>query len=378
VLDAGGAAVPGVALALSSRSSKAACTSGAGGWFEIALDVPAEEIVSADERYATVLAGSAAVHDSTQPTVVVAARIDLAGVVLDETGAPLAAAALELELPPGFGAEWGVALDYSLPQRWRALSDAGGRFALDALPAVPGSVVSAALAGFAPHAEDSPLRSTPALEIVLARPRESSGSCTGSCWIRAARAEERASPRATRSRSPTRAASSRSTCGWRERASGSSRSAPASCPRARAAARCRRQTPLAGGGRAAARRPGGHGHRPGGRRGGARPSPARKVWLDDPTISGAAPTCDDDGGALRGAGALLSFERTDERGQFSIAGLLSRPIASRRSIRARSRAPRARPSPPRTHRSSCASRRTRCTSAWPGASSIAPASRSRA
>src|SRR6185503_1359858 len=106
-------------------------------------------------------------------------RIDLAGVVLDEAHAPLAGAALELDLPAGFGAEWGVALDYSLPQRWRVRSDAGGRFALDAVPAVPGSVVAVALAGFAPHAEESPLRSTSALEIVLARPHESAGLVHG-------------------------------------------------------------------------------------------------------------------------------------------------------------------------------------------------------
>ena len=179
VLDASGSALSGIALALSSKGSKASSTSGAGGWFEIRLDVPAEAIVSADARFETVLAGSARVRDATQPIVVVAPRIELAGVVVDEGHAPLAGASLELSLPAGFGAEWGVTLDYSLPRRWRAQSGGDGRFELGAVPALEGSAVDAALAGFAPRSEASPLRSTSALEIVLERPRESSGLVHG-------------------------------------------------------------------------------------------------------------------------------------------------------------------------------------------------------
>ena len=179
VLDSSGRAVSGIALALAAKDSKATSTSDGRGEFEIALDAPAESIVAADPAIATVLAGSARVHDSTRTIVVIAARIDLAGVVLDESGALLADAALELRLPEGFGSEWGVALDYSLPQRWRARSGADGRFELPAVPAVDGALIHAALAGFAPLAAESPLRSTSALELVLARPSESSGLVHG-------------------------------------------------------------------------------------------------------------------------------------------------------------------------------------------------------
>src|SRR6185295_12279562 len=134
VLDATGTPLSGIALALSSEGSKATCTSSSNGWFEIALDGQSEGILSADPRYATVLAGSARIRDSTQPTVVVAPRIDLAGTVVDALRAPLADASIELSLPAGFGAEWGVALDFSVPQRWRVHSTADGRFALSSVP----------------------------------------------------------------------------------------------------------------------------------------------------------------------------------------------------------------------------------------------------
>jgi protocatechuate 3,4-dioxygenase beta subunit len=179
VLDASGAAVSGLELALSAKDSHARCTSDAAGWFEIALDAPAEAIVSADPRYTTVLAGSARVHAATEPLVVVAPRIEVAGTVVDEFGTPLADAALELCLPAGFGAEWGLALDYSLPQRWRASSAADGRFELAAIPALAGATIRAALAGFAPRADEAPARSTRALEIVLARPGEAAGLVRG-------------------------------------------------------------------------------------------------------------------------------------------------------------------------------------------------------
>ena len=179
VLDASGRAVSGVALVLSAKDSRVTCTSDARGEFKIDLDVPAESIVAADPALATVLAGSAHVHDSTQTIVVIAPRIDLAGVVVDETGALQADAALELRLPEGFGSEWGVALDYSLQRRWRARSGGDGRFELFAVPAVEGALIHVALAGFAPLAAESPLRSTSALELVLARPSESSGLVHG-------------------------------------------------------------------------------------------------------------------------------------------------------------------------------------------------------
>jgi RNA polymerase sigma factor (sigma-70 family) len=179
VLDATGAPLSGIALALSSESSKETCRSDSNGWFEIALDGRSDGILSADPRYATVLAGSARVHGSTQPIVVVAPRIDLAGSVIDALRAPLADAWIELLLPAGFGAEWGVALDFSVPQHWRVRSAADGRFELAAVPAVEGARVTAALAGFAPNAEPSPLASTSALEIVLSHPGGSGGLVRG-------------------------------------------------------------------------------------------------------------------------------------------------------------------------------------------------------
>lgn len=179
VLDATGRAVPGIRLAPSPKSAKATCTSDADGWFEIALDAPSETIVSSDPRYATVLAASARVHDETKTIVVVAPRIDLGGVVVGEPRAPLGDVDVELRLPPGFGASFGVALDFSVPQRWRDRSGSDGRFSLAAVPAVEGSAIHAVLAGFTPASLAAPAVGTSSLEIVLLRPLASRGLVRG-------------------------------------------------------------------------------------------------------------------------------------------------------------------------------------------------------
>lgn len=179
VIDATGAPLSGIPLAAASDLARCVGTSAAGGWFEVAVEPAVEAIVAADPRFVTVLAGSARVLAPTRTTVVVAPRLALAGRVEDEAGAALADASLELRLPAGFGAAWGFALDYSLPQRWRARSAPDGRFALDAAPAVPGIALHAALAGYAPHAAELALQSSDALAVVLARPRGAAGLVQG-------------------------------------------------------------------------------------------------------------------------------------------------------------------------------------------------------
>jgi RNA polymerase sigma factor (sigma-70 family) len=178
VLDPFGSGVAGVALVLEHSSGAsgfagtgARCTTGPGGWFEVDVDAPADAIVADDPRFATVLAGMARVQGATQPLVVVAPRIQLAGSVLDEAGAPIEGAGLELALPEGFGSAWGLALDYSLAQAWSARSGADGRFVLAGVPAVDGARLRAALGGYEAHAEPAPTVSERGLVIVLRRPR---------------------------------------------------------------------------------------------------------------------------------------------------------------------------------------------------------------
>lgn len=172
VLDAFGHGLAGIALRLDAGvpGSDSRCTSAAGGWFEIGVRGSAETVLAADPRYATVLAGMARVLGETQALVVVAPRIELAGRVLDESGAPVVGATVELELPADFGAEWGLALDYSLAQAWTAASGADGRFALAAAPALDEAALQATLGGYESHSEPAPLHSDQALVIVLTRP----------------------------------------------------------------------------------------------------------------------------------------------------------------------------------------------------------------
>ena len=327
VVDAGGAPLSGVALALSAEGSKSTCTSGAGGRFEIALDVPAESIVATDPELATVLAGSAGVRGATEPIVVVAPRIDLAGSVIDEVRAPLAEATVELALPPGFGSEWGVALDYSLPQRWRAKSRADGRFDLSAVPAIPGSRIAAVLAGFAPHAEEAPPASNAAIEIVLSHPAEATGLVRGvvldpsGARVEGARVSAGAEIALTDDRGAFRLDVRLE--GTRERLVALKPGLlPATFePEKDAGGRVLWPTEVVMqlSGPAATVR---------GRVVDADGAPVEgaKVWLDDPTSFGRTPdarlTAE---GLLRNDDRFWSFERTDADGNFSLSGLLARP-----------------------------------------------------
>jgi protocatechuate 3,4-dioxygenase beta subunit len=185
VLDVWGLGLPGVELALgfqehaTAPASKVGCTSGANGWFELPLEAPAESIVSADARFATALAGSARVRDETQAIVVVAPRIELAGIVVDEHGSPLAGAFVDLRLPAGFGSDWGLVLDYTVPQRWFARGGDDGRFAFPAVPAVNELTLRALLGGYEAHVERAPTHSDRGLEIALVRPRAAAGLLRG-------------------------------------------------------------------------------------------------------------------------------------------------------------------------------------------------------
>ena len=188
VLDAGGVALPGVELALATRERAGAagapiqgarCTSGPGGWFEIPAHAAAGTIVCADPRFATVLAGSAEVLGDAEPLVVVAPLVRIAGAVIDENGTPLGGARLEIRLPDGFGADWGMVPDFTDPQRWIAQSGADGRFELAAVPVVRDAELRATLGGYQEHAEPAPTHSNTRLEVVLSRPRSDAGLLQG-------------------------------------------------------------------------------------------------------------------------------------------------------------------------------------------------------
>jgi RNA polymerase sigma factor (sigma-70 family) len=185
VLTAEGIGLANVELSLGASSgartanADGRCVSGPDGWFEITGAEGAETILCTDRRFETVLAGSARIAADTTPTVVVAPRIRVAGVVVDDEHEPLAGAWVELRAPRGFGADFGLVLDFSVPRRWIARTGADGRFELASAPALASATLDAALGGWAPHREPAPLVDATARELVLRRPNAAAGMVRG-------------------------------------------------------------------------------------------------------------------------------------------------------------------------------------------------------
>lgn len=154
-------------------------TSGTGGRFEFELPPEANEIVSIDPRWSTVLAGSARIQPANEAGVLVAPRIDLAGRVVDENGAPLAEVELTVHVPQHLGADLGILLDYSVARAWRTHSDARGEFRLANVPGVARAAFHARLAGYAAHVESLPEASNDALVVTLERPHSTESLVRG-------------------------------------------------------------------------------------------------------------------------------------------------------------------------------------------------------
>jgi RNA polymerase sigma-70 factor (ECF subfamily) len=169
VLDEHGLGRGGVHLGASLERSKDApeCTSGPDGRFAMNVRGPKFDVISIDERFATVLAGSG--NTNGEALVVVAPRVDLAGVVADEDGLALHGAELSIEIPSGFGADFGMPLDASVRRAWKATSDDAGRFTLANVPALDRAELRVTLGGFVAHEEPLPVYSSSSVRVVLVR-----------------------------------------------------------------------------------------------------------------------------------------------------------------------------------------------------------------
>jgi RNA polymerase sigma factor (sigma-70 family) len=187
VLDPAGGRVAGVALRFSGehapsegRAGEPEVRSGIDGRFEIpGLPASAYAILSADPRWSTVLAGSARVAPATSAIVVVAPRLDLAGVVVDEDGLPLRGAELSVHVPRAFGAGLGRPLDASVERQWTAVTDAAGAFRLADVPSIRDASIQVVLGGYEDAWQPLPSASDAALRILLAHPKASAGRLGG-------------------------------------------------------------------------------------------------------------------------------------------------------------------------------------------------------
>jgi len=146
-------------------------TAGDGSFeIELALENRAELIVH-DDYYTTFLTGRPVARSSGKETVlVVAARIVIAGQVVDSAGLPVDEARVQLKPPADLRARLGLVLDYSNELEYRLATNAGGDFDLGDAPALPGATLAVTRAGFLTHEEPAPLVSSPDLLISLQRP----------------------------------------------------------------------------------------------------------------------------------------------------------------------------------------------------------------
>ena len=166
-LDPLGRGLAGVELA--ALPSDERFRSGGGGRFTIEVDAGARTIVSADERWATALAGVAATTTETGAVVVLAPRLALARRAQDAAGNALAGAELGVQLPAAFGADFGFALDGAMTQAWSAVSAADGVFQLADVPGIEGARLTVRLGGFETLDEALPGASRTDMVLTLAR-----------------------------------------------------------------------------------------------------------------------------------------------------------------------------------------------------------------
>lgn len=175
VVDCEGLARGGVRIGLPASEGVRA---DADGRFELPVESEGGRLVALEPELATVLPGACRVGP-VEPLVVVAPRLAVAGVVVDEGGRPLRDARVELILPAGFGARFETQLDATVQDLPSVRTDADGRFALDPFPHVAGARLETTLEGRIQDVRPAPDVSNPDLRIVLARARVATGTLRG-------------------------------------------------------------------------------------------------------------------------------------------------------------------------------------------------------
>lgn len=186
VIDFDGAPVGGVdvcCIRLASDPHRAHATSDAtpcalsdaAGAFEIE-GLPPFRLVVRSARYTTLFEGLVYTEAAEQePVVIVAYRLPLAGVVVDEDDAPVAGALVRFAAPGRVLALPGNLLGASEQVVPETRSDEHGRFAFAEAPDLPGAVLSASAPGFLPAATTVPPGGSEYLRVLLRRPALGSG-----------------------------------------------------------------------------------------------------------------------------------------------------------------------------------------------------------
>jgi RNA polymerase sigma factor (sigma-70 family) len=176
VLDATGAPVAGVGVDYAAQLASGGeprATSDARGAFRLAAPKAQDHLRTRSEAWTDVLTARVDPDRLAGPhTLVVAPRIVLEGVVVDEHATPIAGAKVELEVGDVRG-RLQVVLDRSSLGSWSAGCDGAGRFRMDDVPALASAQLRASAMGFAPALVDAGEQARFDVRIVL-RPVEES------------------------------------------------------------------------------------------------------------------------------------------------------------------------------------------------------------
>lgn len=179
VLDVRAAPRSGIRLVFESSDDGevVALTSGPAGRFEQEIDDVRGTVRTADtDGFVTVLAGRVVPDSDTEPVVIVAPSVDLAGRVVDSDGRPVGGAMLDVAPPDGFAARFGDVLDASRAEQFVTRSAQGdGRFALAAVPFGAGFTLQVRHAAYQPFECALPPLGDAQMEVVLARPEGDAG-----------------------------------------------------------------------------------------------------------------------------------------------------------------------------------------------------------
>jgi len=153
--------------------------SDADGRFSFEAPVRPSRIEVASARWTTVLAGWGSESGEGERVVVVAPDMAFAGLVVDETDAPVVGASVEYRLPAGLRTSFREILDLSIDRTWSESTDARGRFSFAHLPQVPNAALAASRGGFVSRSDPAPTASAFDLTIVLRRDVASDGRLSG-------------------------------------------------------------------------------------------------------------------------------------------------------------------------------------------------------
>jgi hypothetical protein len=154
----------------SSPSNDGHLQSGPAGHFRFETSATRGTIQVQDSQWIAVREGTYFRGSHLESIVVVARSIELGGRIVDESGAALPNARLQIDIPTDFEARLGQNLEASASAEWTALPNERGEFAFGRVPRIPGARIAAIHDGFEPASVEAPLFSTLDLEIVLHRP----------------------------------------------------------------------------------------------------------------------------------------------------------------------------------------------------------------